>query len=115
MVNIFKGNRFRKIYAQDAGIYSVQVATFRAMRMDLEGNSYYEVFGGRAGIMAMHHSGEGELQESLEAGEGVASADSIFKLLQEREQDIGIVMMKDEVVSQCQTTGSAAGLYTASA
>jgi len=30
-------------------------------------------------------------------------------------QDIGIVMMKDEVVSQCQATHPAAGLYTATA
>jgi hypothetical protein len=67
--------------------------------MKLEANSYFEVFGGQAGIMAMHHSGEGELKLALENDEDSASVDSIFDLLEEEEQDIGLVMMKDEVVS----------------
>jgi hypothetical protein len=112
MVNMFRGNRFRKIYARDAGIYSVQAIGFRTIRMHLEGNYYHEVFGDLAGIMAIHH------EQALIPGDGAASSEleaAVFNLLEEQVQDIGIVMMKDEVVSQCQATHPAAGLYTATA
>jgi len=67
MVNTFRGNRFRKIYAHDAGIYSVQTSGFRSIRMHLEGNYYHEVFGDMAGIMGIDH------EQALGPGDGAGS------------------------------------------
>ena len=55
MVNSFTRNRFRKIYAQRAGIYSIEVANYRDIRMHMDGNHYYEVFGEEAAIIHLQH------------------------------------------------------------
>ena len=112
MVNTFRGNRFRKIYGHHAGIYFVQTSGFRSIRMHLEGNYYHEVFGDTAGIMGIEHG------QAVAPADGAASSEfkaAVFDLLEAQVQDIGIVMLKDEVVSQCQATHAAAGLYTATA
>ena len=55
MVNSFTRNSFRRIYARRAGIYSIEVADFKDIRMHMDGNHYYEVFGEEAAIVHLKH------------------------------------------------------------
>jgi len=65
-----------------------------------------------AAIMGIDHG------QAVAPADGAGSSEfkaAAFSLLEEQVQDIGIVMMKDEVVSQCQAAHPGAGLYTAAA
>jgi hypothetical protein len=54
MVMTFKNNRFRKIYAGDTGIYSIEEApNLKDIRFEFIGNYYHEVFCNTAGILSI--------------------------------------------------------------
>ena len=81
IVNIFRGNRFRKIYGHHAGIYYVQTKSSRSIRMHLEGNYYHEVFGDTASIMGIQHG------QAIAPGDGAGSSEfkaAVFNLLEEQ-------------------------------
>lgn len=103
MVNSFMRNSFRKIYARLTGIYSVEVANFKDIRMHMDGNYYYEIFADEAAIIHLRHP------RTLD------NNDDVLSFLQDHPHDVGIVMMKNEVVSQCQAMRIDSGLYTAAA
>lgn len=89
MVNTFKNNRFRKIYASQAGIYSIQAKKYRDIRMNLFSNYYYDIFCQETAILSLDH------KESLD------SQITTLDYLQDDTQGLGIVVMRDEIVSQC--------------
>ena len=53
-VNVFRNNRFRKIFADTIGVYAIEVSFFNDIRYLLEGNSYYEVIGSQASILMIN-------------------------------------------------------------
>jgi hypothetical protein len=87
MVMTFKNNRFRKIYAHEAGIYHLAMTEFKDIRMHMSNNYYHEIFTGLAGILGID-------SKTLK----IPTAQAEF--LNTHNQALGIVVMEDEVISQ---------------
>ena len=51
MLNIFRNNRFRRIFAKTAGIYGLSVENLQDIRYAFEGNTYQEIFAEKADII----------------------------------------------------------------
>jgi hypothetical protein len=87
MVMTFKNNRFRKIYAHETGIYHLDVTEFKDIRMQMSNNYYHEIFTGVAGILGID-------------SKTVKSPEEQAEFLNAHNQELGIVVMEDEVISQ---------------
>ena len=57
MLNVFKNNRFRRIFARTTGIYELGAEAFEDIRFAFEGNSYHEIFAETAGIIHLEQKG----------------------------------------------------------
>jgi len=51
MLNVFRNNRFRRIFAKTAGVYALAVEDFQDIRYSFEGNTYHEIFAEKADII----------------------------------------------------------------
>ena len=51
MLNVFRHNRFRRIFAKTAGIYGLSLDEFPDIRYSFEGNTYHEIFAEKAAII----------------------------------------------------------------
>ena len=70
--------------------------------MTLEGNFYYEIFSEQAGILSVIHKQTIDVQDSVE------------DYLESNNQDLGLVMMKNEIVSESSAMMPGSALYKAS-
>ena len=57
MLNVFRKNRFRRIFAKTAGIYELGAEKFQDIRYAFEGNTYHEIIAGKADIIHLEQKG----------------------------------------------------------
>ena len=82
---------FRKIFVSNIGIYTVTPVRkdyhFSDIRFLLDGNTYQEVYGGQVSIL------------KIDIRTTFSSSFTIIDYLSSNPQDLGIVMMKNEIVT----------------
>ena len=93
-MHLIKNNRFRRIFADYCGILNVEhwSLALKDVRFHLVGNYYHEVFAAEAAILRV---------ESKFTKVAAEQAD----YLNENPQQLGIVIMEDELVTQSQADG----------
>jgi len=81
-VNIFKNNRFKKIFAKNVGVYSLWPEDFSDIRFLMEGNSYSNIFGNDASVLSMI------------VKNNIGDQTTVKDYLKRNPQSIGIIKMK---------------------
>ena len=97
-LNTFQRNQFSKVYARDAGIYSFHSRTLSDTRYSLMGNTYQQVFAMGAAILSCDQQ-----QASKHAETSTLTA-----YLEAHPNEIGLIKMKGDVITQSNAASGAA-------